>query len=64
MMKVHVDREKCKGHNRCYMICPEVYKVDEETYAYVEEEEVPAALRDQARRGAEVCPEHAITVIG
>ncbi|MCH8919093.1 MAG: ferredoxin [Chloroflexi bacterium] len=63
-MRVRVDREKCQGHNRCYMACPEVYKVDDETYAYVEDEEVPEALKDQARRGAEVCPEHAITVTG
>lgn len=63
-MRVRVDRKKCQGHNRCYMACPEVYKVDDETYAYVEDEEVPEALKDQARRGAEVCPEHAITVTG
>lgn len=63
MMKVSVNREKCQGHNRCYMICPQVYKVDADTYAYIEEEDVPEALRDQVRRGAEVCPEKAITLI-
>ena len=44
------------------MICPEVYKIDDESYAYVEQEDVPAELQEQARRGAEVCPEQAIAV--
>ena len=44
------------------MICPEVYKIDDESYAYVEKEEVPANLTEQVRRGAEVCPEQAIVV--
>ena len=44
------------------MICPEVYKIDEESYAYVEQEEVPANLTEQVRRGAEACPEQAIVV--
>ena len=61
-MKVRVDREKCQGHNRCYMECPEVYKVDDEGYAYVSNGEVPPNLREKARRGAEACPENAISV--
>ncbi len=62
-MKVRVDREKCQGHNRCYMACPEVYQVDEEGYAYVDDEEVPGALKEKARRGAEACPENAIVIL-
>ncbi|MCH7837066.1 MAG: ferredoxin [Chloroflexi bacterium] len=61
-MRVRVDRERCQGHNRCSMVCPEVYKIDDESYAYVEQEEVPANLEEQVRRGAEVCPEQAIVV--
>ncbi len=44
------------------MICPEVYKIDDESYAYVEQEDFPAELQEQGRRGAEVCPEQAIVV--
>ncbi len=61
-MKIRIDRERCQGHNRCAMICPELYKIDEESYAYVEQEEVPEELEERARRGAEVCPEQAIAV--
>ena len=61
-MKVRVDREKCQGHNRCYMECPEVYKIDEEGYAFTEQGQVPRKLEGKARRGAESCPENAISV--
>ena len=32
-MKVHVDSEKCQGHNRCYAIAPELFDVDDLGYA-------------------------------
>ncbi len=63
VMRVRIDRGKCQAHNRCHMACPEVYKTDEEGYAYVENEEVPGPLKDKARRGAEACPEHAVVVM-
>ena len=28
-MKVHVDPDKCQGHNRCYAIAPELFDVDD-----------------------------------
>ena len=28
-MKVHVDQEKCQGHNRCFAIAPELFDVDD-----------------------------------
>ncbi len=62
-MKIQVDPEKCQAHNRCFMACPEVYKTDEQGYAYVEDGEITQALREAARRGAEACPEQAITVV-
>ena len=61
-MKVRVDPEKCQGHNRCYLACPEVYKIDDQGYAFVEIKEVPKGIEGQAKRGAEVCPEHAVVV--
>ena len=45
------------------MTCPEVYKVDEQGYSYVEHEAVLPDLEEKARRGAEACPEDAIVVI-
>src|SRR5262249_10587724 len=33
-MRVHVDSDKCQGHNRCYAIAPELFDVDELGYAH------------------------------
>ena len=62
-MRVHVDPEKCQGHNRCYAIAPELFDVDDygnatELNAGV----VPPALEDKARTAAANCPEFAISV--
>ena len=33
-MRVHVDPEKCQGHNRCYALAPELFDVDDLGYAH------------------------------
>lgn len=59
-MRVTVDRERCQGHNRCNMTCPEVYRIDDEGLAVVQVDVIPAHLEERARRAAETCPEAAI----
>jgi ferredoxin len=61
-VKVRVDRDLCVGHGRCYVLCPEVYGEDEEGYCVIADADVPAELREAARRAADNCPEQAITV--
>jgi ferredoxin len=62
-MRVHVDPEKCQGHNRCYAIAPEVFDVDELGTAHeLNDGEVPAALEAKARMAAANCPEYAISI--
>lgn len=61
-MKVRVDRNLCSGHGRCYVLSPEVYGEDEDGYCVIAEPDVPEALKEAARRGAENCPEQAISV--
>jgi ferredoxin len=61
--RVHVDPEKCQGHNRCYSISPELFDVDDlgmssEIGAGV----VPAELVARARLAVANCPEHAISL--
>ena len=47
MIRVHVDPEKCQGHNRCYAIAPELFDVDELGNAHeLNGGEVPAALAE------------------
>ena len=60
---MHVDREKCQGHNRCYALAPELFDVDEEGYAVLlVTGEIPAELEDKARLCVDNCPEFAIEV--
>lgn len=61
-MKVHIDREICTGHGRCYVLAPEVFESDDDGYGMVIVEEVPAGLEDAARRGVANCPESAISI--
>ncbi len=62
-MKVRYDRDACQGHNRCYLLAPEVFDVDDEGYAILLiDGEVPPELEAKARLAADNCPEYAITL--
>ncbi len=61
-LRVAVDRERCQGHGRCYVLAPEVFEPDDDGYGYVISSEIPPALHDAARKGAGNCPEDAITI--
>jgi ferredoxin len=61
-MKVAVDSELCQGHARCWEICPDVFSLDDEGYAFVEVADVPPGLEAKARQAAVNCPERAISV--
>ncbi len=62
-MKVQIDRERCQGHGRCYVLAPAAFEPDDDGYGYVVSEDVPAELEESARKGAGNCPEDAITII-
>jgi ferredoxin len=62
-MRITYDRQACQGHNRCYLLAPEVFDVDDEGYAVLRiDGEVPAELEEKARLAADNCPEYAITI--
>jgi ferredoxin len=62
-MRVHVDTEKCQGHNRCYALAPELFDVDDfGTAVVLNDGVVPAGLDDKARLALANCPEYAITI--
>lgn len=61
-MRIRLDREACQGHNRCYLLAPELFDVDDEGYAVLRVDgEVPAELEQKARLAVDNCPEYAIT---
>jgi ferredoxin len=64
-MRLTLDRSACQGHNRCYLLAPELFDVDDEGYAVlVGDGTVPEGLEEKARLAVDNCPEFAITVEG
>lgn len=62
-MRIRYERDACQGHNRCYLLAPELFDVDDEGYAILlVDGEVPPELHDKARLAADNCPEYAISV--
>jgi len=60
-MKIKYNREACQGHNRCYMLAPELFDVDDEGYAILLiDGDVPDELKDKAQLTVDNCPEYAI----
>lgn len=61
-MKVSIDHSLCTGHGMCYVSAPDVFVDDEQGYGQVLGDPVARELAESARRGANSCPERAITV--
>ena len=60
-MKIHVDQEKCQGHNRCFVVAPDLFELDDFGYAHeVNEGVVPEGEEEKARLSVINCPEQAI----
>jgi ferredoxin len=62
-LRVVVDKPACCGYGVCAEICPEVYKLDENGFVFLNDPLVPAGLEDKAREGAEACPQSALAVV-
>ena len=61
-MRIRVDRAKCVGHGRCYVLGPDVFADDERGHCIVRRESVPRELETQALLAEENCPEGAISM--
>ena len=62
-LRVHVDPEKCQGHNRCKALAPELFVLDDLGHSHAAGTGVvPPDLAGQARLAAANCPEGAITL--
>jgi len=63
-MKVHVDPDKCQGHNRCKVLAPELFELD--GYGNAKEighGSVPPGLEEKAELARANCPEWAIVIV-
>lgn len=61
-MRVTVDPSKCQGHSRCIQIAPELFRQDEQGFAFTTGEEIPVELQAKALEAELNCPESAVTV--
>jgi ferredoxin len=62
-LRVHVDPDRCQGHNRCYSLAPELFDIDDLGTSHERGDgTVPAGLEGKAQRAVANCPEYAITV--
>ena len=62
-MRVHVDQDKCQGHNRCFAIAPELFDVDDLGQSHeLNDGVVPPDQEEKARLAAANCPEFAIVI--
>jgi ferredoxin len=63
-LKVHVNRDKCQGHNRCKAIAPELFELDEWGNAReVNDGTVPPELEEKAYLAKANCPEFAVEIV-
>lgn len=64
-MRVKIDQELCTGHGRCQVLAGRVYKLDSNGYNIDRGKtlEIPTGLEAEAREGAKLCPERAITIL-
>lgn len=63
-VRVRTHPALCQGWGNCHRWAPEVYPLDDEGLIAVHLLEVPAGHALAAWRGAQVCPQQAITVHG
>lgn len=64
-MRIAVSQELCSGQGRCYAVAWEVYEADDQGFCAQAgtQFDVPAGLEEQARLGADTCPEGAIRIV-
>jgi ferredoxin len=60
-VKVSIEADRCEGYGMCTVHLPDVIKLDDLGYAYVEHEgAVPDGLEARAKHAILDCPVHAI----
>jgi ferredoxin len=60
-MKIRIDKEKCTGHGRCYMLSPVLFEDDDQGYGQVSGDgQVTAAMAGAAMLAENGCPESAV----
>jgi ferredoxin len=59
-MHVHVDRDRCEGNAVCVGIAPDLFDLDDEDYAVMKVDEIPADQEELAEQSIAECPRAAL----
>ena len=59
-MRVKVDRDRCEGNAVCLGIAPDIFDLDDEDYAVVKIDPIPAEQEDLAEQSIAECPRAAL----
>ncbi len=60
-LRVRVDRDRCEGNAFCVKIAPEVFQLDDDEYAVVIADPVPAGQEQLAAQAVTDCPRAALS---
>lgn len=59
-MRVEVDRDRCEGNAVCVGIAPDLFDLDDDDYAVVKLDPVPADMESAAEQSIAECPRAAL----
>jgi len=59
-MRVEVDHDRCEGNAVCVGIAPELFELDDEDYAIVTADPIPADQVELAEQAIAECPRAAL----
>lgn len=60
-MRVEVDRDRCEGNAICAGIAPDLFELDDDDYAVMKVDEIPADQVELAERAVTECPRAALS---
>jgi ferredoxin len=59
---VGIDRQRCQGHGKCMIDCPEVFDTDEQGYATLTQPDFADELVERVQQCVTGCPENALSI--
>ena len=59
-VRVIVDRDRCEGNAVCMGIAPDIFELDDEDYAVVKTDPIPADREQLAEQAIAECPRAAL----
>jgi ferredoxin len=60
VVRVIVDRDRCEGNAVCLGIAPDIFDLDDEDYAVVKTDPIPADQEELAEQAIAECPRAAL----